>query len=374
MGKPICGSSTTSFMKNYLVIGKFYTEGFALHIAETLEWMGHNVSRFEPGRRPSYFSSKLGKRVDQVLDTLHATSDHLPAVRSRRMRELWQVLEDIALDGVIVCYDFLWPDEVVELKRRSRAWVAMWFPDHLANFHRAFFMNAPYDALFFKDPFIVARLSDVLASPVYYLPECFNPRRHCLPEGNFEKEELYTCDITTAGNSHSWRVAVLKHLSSYDVKLWGNPPPLWMPSGPLSKMYQGRGVYDTEKAQAFCGARIVLNNLHYGEIWGVNVRCFEAAGVGAFQMVDWRPGLQDLFVTGKELIAFSKMSDLKNQIEYWLPREDERRAIAESGQLRAKAEHAYEHRLELLLATMAGLARGYSMPKITHQVHCSGTA
>ncbi len=32
-----------------LIVGKFYTEGFALHIAQTLSAMGRDVHRFEPG-------------------------------------------------------------------------------------------------------------------------------------------------------------------------------------------------------------------------------------------------------------------------------------------------------------------------------------
>jgi spore maturation protein CgeB len=105
----------------------------------------------------------------------------------------------------------------------------------------------------------------------------------------------------------------------------------------------------------------------YGEIWGVNVRCFEAAGVGAFQMVDWRPGLGHLFEDGKELITFHSMADLKQKIDYWLPRVAERRAIADAGQRRAHVEHTYRQRLELLLATLAGQALGYPIPDIRYQ-------
>lgn len=356
---------------NILIIGKFYTEGFALHIAETLAAMGHAVRRFDPGYRPNRLPGVLGKRADQVLGLLYSTSDHLPAVRARRIQALWKSVEEGPLDVVIVCHDFLWPAEVAELKRRSGAQVAMWFPDSLVNFHRAFFMNAPYDALFFKDPFILHTLGDVLASPVYYLPECFNPDRHCLPDGGIE-DPAYACDITTAGNQHSWRVANYKHLADYDVKLWGPPPPLWLPRGPVASMYQGRGVYNTEKAQAFRGAKLVVNHLHYSEIWGVNVRCFEAAGVGAFQMIDWRPGLGHLFEDGKELITFSSMADLRAKIDYWLPREAERRAIAVAGQRRAHAQHTYRHRLDLLLNTLGGAARGFPVPEIAYQSDAHG--
>lgn len=355
---------------NILVIGKFYTEGFALHIAETLKAMGHVVRRFEPGHRSNRWPGIVGKRADQVLGTLYATSDNLPAVRARRIRGLWQEVERGPLDVVIVCHDFLWPAEVGELKRRSKAKVAMWFPDAVVNFQKAMFMNAPYDGLFFKDPFIPFTLTDVLTSPVWYLPEAFDPVSHRVPDDDFVSAATYACDITTAGNLHSWRVACYQHLAAYSVKLWGNPAPLWLLAGPVAKMYQGRSVYEIDKVRAFRGAKVLVNHLHYGEIWGVNVRCFEAAGVGAFQMVDWRPGLRHLFEDGKELVTFRSMADLKQKIDYWLPREAERRAIADAGQRRAYAEHTYRHRLELLLETLAGREKGFEFPDQDIPVFC----
>jgi spore maturation protein CgeB len=349
-----------------LVIGKFYTEGFALHIAETLAYLGHGVQRFEPGFHAGRIGGRLGHQLDQVRGVIHSATDSLPAVRARRMQALWQMAEQGPLDVVIVCHDFLWPNEVAELKRRTRAQVALWFPDHMANFGRGFFMNAPYDALFFKDPYIIHALGDVLRSPVYYLPECFNPERHWLPEEAIGQDASYHCDITTAGNLHSWRVAFFKNLSDLDVKLWGKPAPLWMAAGPVAGLHQGREVNNHDKVRAFRGAKIVVNNLQYGEVWGVNVRCFEAAGAGAFQMVDWRPGLSQLFEVGRELISFGSMADLKQKIDFWLPREAERRAVAESGMRRAHAEHTYALRVALLLDTLAGTQRGYTLPPIRY--------
>lgn len=346
---------------NILVIGKFYTEGFALHIAETLSTMGHAVRRFEPGFRSGRLGGKLGHRIDQVRGVLYTSSDGIPAIRARRMQALWDVAVAGPLDVVIVCHDFLWPTEVAELKRRTGAQVAMWFPDALVNFGRGYFMNAHYDGLFFKDAYIKHALGDVLLSPVHYLPECFNPERHWLPEDKIGQDPQYQCDITTAGNQHSWRVACYKHLADYNVKLWGNPAPLWMNAGAVAKMHQGRGVYNHDKVKAFRGASIVINNLHYGEIWGLNVRAFEAAGAGAFQMVDWRPGLGQLFEDGKELITFTSVADLKNKVDYWLPREDERRAIGLAGMRRAHTDHTYTLRLQLLLDTLAGTATGYPL-------------
>jgi len=348
---------------NILVIGKFFTDVFAMHIAETLAAQGYSVQRFEPGVKLHRIEGRIGQRLDQALSTVHGATDSIPRIRKRRMRGLWERLEEQRPEVVIVCYDFLWADEVAAIKRRTGASIAMWFPDHLANFGRAHFMNAAYDALFFKDPYIVHILRGRLASPVRYLPECFNPARHRLPEGEVIGPE-YRCDITTAGNAHSWRVALYNQLGRYDVKLWGGPLPLWMPNGPAKAMHQGRSVMNDEKARAFLGAKIVLNNLHYGEIWGVNVRTFEAAGIGAFQIVDWRPAVDQLLDDGKEVVTFRHREDLLPMIDYWLRHDDERAAVARAGKRRAAAEHTYAHRLSLLLDSLAGRADGYPMPDI----------
>jgi len=174
---------------NILIIVKFYTEGIALHIAETLIAMGHAVRRFEPGFRSN--------RIGGGLDT-----------------------------GLIRC----------------------------------------------RGSFILPRTA------------C----RRCAPGGCGDsgkwlgpRDVVIVCH-TIAGNEHSWRVAFYKNLSDYDVKLWGNPAPLWMAARQVVGMYQGRGVYNHDKVRAFRGAKIVVNNLHIGEIWGVNVRSFEAAGAGVF--------------------------------------------------------------------------------------------
>jgi spore maturation protein CgeB len=348
---------------NILVIGKFYIEGFGLHIAETLEDMGHVVRRFEPGYRSSRFGGSLGHRIDQVGRVLRQTTESLPAMRSWCMKELWILAEQAPLDVVIVIHDFLWPAEVAELKRRTGAAVALWFPDCLVNFGRAFFMNAPYDGLFFKDPFIVHRLKDVLTNPVYYLPECFNPAKHCVPDVVESELAAYRCDVTTAGTQHSWRVALFRHLAEYNVKIWGPPGPLWLDVGPVAKMYQGRPVHNQDKARAFRAAKIVLNNLHYGEMWGINIRAFEIAGARGFQLIDWRPGLSQIFEDRKELICYHSVNDLKQKINYWLPRDDERKVIATAGMQRAFAEHTYRLRLELLLETLAGRAHGFPCPE-----------
>jgi spore maturation protein CgeB len=79
-------------------------------------------------------------------------------------------------------------------------------------------------------------------------------------------------------------------------------------------------------------------------------------------MVDWRPGIEQLFAEGTELICFREIADLKEKIDYWLPRNEERREIAAAGMRRAHAEHTYRLRLALLLDTLAGKSNGFCLP------------
>ena len=349
---------------NLLVVGKFYGDSFGENIAETLERMGHQVRKFEPGPRQRW-KGPFASRMHSARSVVHAATDGIPWIRSRRTRQLWRVAEAGTLDVVIVCHDFLWPDEVAELKRRTGASVALWFPDSIAGFGRGGFMLAPYDALFFKDPFQVARMKGVVRSPVYYLPECFNPERHVLeqPLSDTDLAE-YRCDICTAGNFHAYRAAFFAHLARYDVKIWGNPPPMWMSTKGIATRYGGKYLEYADKAKAYLASKIVVNNLHFTEIWGVNARTFEAAGIGAFQMLDWRPGLGHLFEDGREVVTFRGITDLKHKIDYWLPREEERLAVGQAAKRRAHAEHTYRLRLDLLLDTVGGRAAGFSRPAI----------
>ncbi len=348
---------------NILVVGKFYIEGFAWHAAETLRSMGHDVIDFEPGVKYDVAGNLLVKRWRQAKDVVYSIAGQFRTIQKWRAARLYRKVEGKKIDLVLSCGDFLMPEEVRLLKAKTGARMAMWFPDPIHNFSKAFFLNAGYDALFFKDPYIVHILGRNLKRPVYYLPECCNPKYHRSVDLSGADLEKYGCDITNAGNLYSYRAAFMENLpSKLSVKFWGNPPPLWMDVSGIKPMLQCRYVVLEEKSKAFRGAKIVLNNLHPAEMWGINVRAFEAAAAGAFQMIDWRPALFHLFDIGKEIVAFKNKEDLLEKIEHYLPREAERLEIAARGMKRAHADHTYQKRLDCLLRTMFGSGSGFAMP------------
>lgn len=339
------------------VVGRFYDEAFALHIAETLEQMGHQVARLAIGVRYTT-STGWGYAGRRLREIAHEISDRSADVRRRRFRRLAAAHRTAAPELTIVCHDFLLPDEIAELRSHGGK-VVMWFPDAISNLGRLYFLNAPYDACFFKDPYIVGALRPFRAGGVFYLPEAYNPARHAIPGGWRGPDPRFACDITTAGNMHSARVALFAQLADYEVRIWGNPPPRWLDVPAVRSMYQGKYVVYEEKARAFRSAKVVLNSLHPAEVSGLNARAFEAAGIGAFQVISHRPELEGLFDPEHELVSFVGIDDLRAKLDRYLAQPRERAVIASAGQRRAAREHKYSDRLALLLKTVRGDADGF---------------
>ncbi len=332
---------------NILVIGKFHTESFALHIAETLEEMNHIVLRFEPGVRGRHITNNKFLFLKKARNSFEGLIANTEFVRKKQSQELIELL-NTKIELTIVTHDFLYPDQVASIKEKTKAPIVLWHPDHIANCGKFMFMNAPYDLLFFKDPFMVRTFKNNFNLTTFYLPECCNPKRHYSVKLDDKESRYYACDITTAGNLHPSRYAFFKGLKDYNVKIWGPPAPKWMALGPVKKMVMNRTVFNEEKSKAFQQAKIVINNLFPAEIEGVNVRTFEIPACGGFQIVNWSPSLSDLFEDGKEIVSFKNFDELLDKINYYLDKPDERKKIAVAGQKRTYSQHTYKIRLNLL--------------------------
>jgi spore maturation protein CgeB len=351
--------------KTVMVLGQFYRESVALQTADAFAALGWNVVRSEAGIGIGATTSVLKRRIDQLRFRLHDLASNIRSYRDRFTRRLLGDAERTPIDLVVVCYDYLQPHELRLLKEATGAKIVFWFPDAISNFSKAMFLNADYDALFFKDPYIVHMLRRCLTKPVYYLPEfCIPSSLEPAGHEDSEPDEYWRCDIATAGNLYTYRAEFFSRLTDYDVKIWGNPPPLWLDDSAISGMVQSRYVVGREKIRAFQGAKIVLNSLNPAEIWGLNARTFETAGIGAFQLLDWRPGLAQLFEDGAELVSFRTMEDLREKIDHYLAHPEEREAIAKRGHERALRDHTLERRVECVLQTLRGEAEGFPMPEI----------
>jgi spore maturation protein CgeB len=327
-----------------IVSGSLFPDSFAHNIISALEAMGHTVAHAgDP-------TSKVVGHVPRLVAT--GAMRLIPQLERWGQAGLVQAVRRHEAELVLVI-DPPQPTVIAKLKRATNAKVAYWMTDHVAGFGRQYALASDYDALFFKDHFLVRFVRDKLGKPAHFLPQACNPTWHRPVELSDDDRRLYGCDLTVAGGLYYYRARMLEPLSRYDIKVWGTNCPRWLDS-PMRASFPGRYVAQLEKAKAYRAAKIVFNVMHFAEIEGSNLRLFEAAGCGAFQITDRLPGIEELFEIDEELVTFATRDELHDKIAYYLAHDDEREAIAARACARAHRDHSYEVRLRELLATVMG--------------------
>ena len=87
------------------------------------------------------------------------------------------------------------------------------------------------------------------------------------------------------------------------------------------------------------------------------MRLFEATGVGAYLLTDFKDNLHTLFAPDREVAVWRSVDDCLKAIDRALANDAQRAAIARAGQARTMAQHTYRHRAAEILGFVDG-ARG----------------
>lgn len=338
---------------NIFLVGKFDTESFAWHIAQTLNLLGHKVIQFQHGIQYRH-SGFMHQKLNSIELVVERTFWNTAYIENKTLKRLNKALLNQPIDITICTHDFLRPSEVDFIIEKTKAPITLWFPDAVVNFGRHMFLNANYTTLFFKDVFIVERLkAEFPTKHIVYLPECCNPLVHKKYEATNSDVAKYSCDITTAGNLYANRILFFNQLAKYnwDIKIWGNPAAKWMNANTVSKYIKNEYVLDEQKGLAFSLAKIVTNNLHPGEIDGINCRAFEIPALFGFQLISHRNCISELFEIGKEIETYKSYDELIDKLQYYLKNDTARNAIKQAGYNRVHSQHTYTNRLQILLTT-----------------------
>ena len=136
------------------------------------------------------------------------------------------------------------------------------------------------------------------------------------------------------------------------VEFWGYNVRLWPPWSPVKRRYHGE-AWGLDMYRVLYQSRVALNR--HGSIAGeaaVNMRLFEATGMGTVLITDGKDGLDQLFDVGQEVVSYETVDDLVEKVRYYLSHEDERALIAQAGQQRTLREHTYADRMRDLVAIL----------------------
>jgi spore maturation protein CgeB len=165
-------------------------------------------------------------------------------------------------------------------------------------------------------------------------------------------QERYRCDVCFAGDWSEPRERALAPLASrFNVRIFGPWSRKLAPRSELRASLTDGFFSPAQMAAMFSSASIVLN-IHrwFGEFDnGLNPRLFEAAGCGAYQLVDAKREIPGLFEVPREMVCYSSIDDIPALVEAALADRAARGAVAEAAHSRAHREHTYRARMQSLL-------------------------
>ena len=108
-------------------------------------------------------------------------------------------------------------------------------------------------------------------------------------------------------------------------------------------------VYGLIMYQALADSAVTLNiHADSSPDYASNMRLFEATGIGACLLTDWKKNLTELFDLEREVVAYKSADEAIEKIRWLLDHPDERAAIAKAGQTRTLKDHTYSQRAFVL--------------------------
>ncbi len=249
-------------------------------------------------------------------------------------------------------------ETLTELRKRGVITV-LWFVEDYLRFHTWKYMAPYYDFIFtIQKTDCINAIKSAGCSEVHYLPTACDPGIHLPMELSEEEKQRWGSPLSFVGAGYHNRQQTFASLSDLPFKIWGTE---WPECKPFDRMVQekGRRLAPEEYVKIF-NATDVNINLHssterdgvdpYGDF--LNPRTFELASCGAFQLVDERTYLPDVFEAGKELVTFNSRNDLVEKAMYYLEHPLERETIARAGRERALRDHTYTKRMEEMLSVI----------------------
>jgi len=176
--------------------------------------------------------------------------------------------------------------------------------------------------------------------------------------GSVEKDTIPVSFVGGFSKAHSSRINWLEYLCKHlDIKIWGIGIENLPVESPIHKCYNGQ-VWGVEMYQIFYKSKITLNyHIDIAAQYANNMRLYEATGVGALLLTDWKENLHEIFEPNKEVIVYRTPEECVDLIKYYLEHKDERKTIARAGQKRTLGEHAYYYRMQELVEAISKIVK-----------------
>lgn len=350
------------------------------YCAQALRELGHLVEEFEA---PAF------QQAHVALRGLRVSVERLSQLETAFLNTLSQAVyakaESFAPDLVFALAQAPLARQTLRRLKADGVPTAMWFVEDYALFTywRSF---APLYDFFFviqKEPFL-GLLREMGVENACYLPLAALPSFHQPLDLTAAERTRYGADLAFLGAGYPNRRAAFRTLAGRNFKIWGSD---WDGDAVLAPLVQqgGARISPEDSVRIYNATRINLN-LHSSvradkAVSGgdfVNPRTFEIACMGAFQLVDRRSLLDELFRVDEsicagggtpapdaELAVFSDWDGLERGLSYYLVHPEEREAMARRARARVLAEHSYARRMNTMLDFIRARRPEWPAPRVS---------
>jgi spore maturation protein CgeB len=191
-----------------------------------------------------------------------------------------------------------------------------------------------------------------------WLPFACDPtvhKPHALTE---DEKNLYGADIAFVGSMHPglypFRVRFLESISDFNLAAWGPGSDTIPLDSPLKNRIRGEKTPPDTWIKIYSASKIVLC-MHYRDpenripCHQASPRVYEALACGAFLMVDAQRDVLASFKDREDLVIFRDAEELRELLNYYLERPEERHKVSEAGRRKALEHHTYRQRITDML-------------------------
>lgn len=115
-------------------------------------------------------------------------------------------------------------------------------------------------------------------------------------------------------------------------------------------------VFGLEMYQVLASSHITLNS-HIDTAVQVagNIRLWEATGLGACLVTDWKENMHELFREDEEVVVYKSKEECVEKISWLLNNPEKMHAIAKAGQKRTLEQYSYEKRIAEFVPVILGM-------------------
>ncbi|TDP00906.1 glycosyltransferase [Flavobacterium sp. 245] len=326
------------------ILGSKDYDSLEFHINDSLTFLGHDVFHidikdlFKIPYRLNYWGMKL-----------------FPSYDKYSFDKIAKAIVQHAPDLVICTYRFIHPDCIKYIKSNLKNTKVIHInPDQLTTLEHQQIFASPYDAYFTKDPFMEDFMKNKMNLNAIYLPEAFNPRVHkTIDIDRSELERKIDIDVVCFGTMYPYRAQMVSELikKGINVTLFGTPDKRF-PRKEITGNFKNEFITGSRKAEVLLGSKIVFNNFHYAEVQSANVKFFEIAGIGGFQICDYKQTLAEYSKIDVEKFTFKSINEACDLIKHYIGKPELRYQLANEQREHFYNNHTYEHRINQIFQNL----------------------